>query len=338
MLIGDVIKSTGLTRKAIYFYEEKGLVYPHKDKETGIRIYSQNDVDKLIKILRLRELDMSLSSIHNIFENPEKTELILQKHTELLQSKLNEIVDSIGKLNTIMTNFPPNGDLEDFQNTADIVMSRKVESEMDYKFKGDVPINYVRRITMQLFEAFLDLPLDSTERWNSWYALLDKVEEICTEELIIACQTLFGDWDLECLYNDFHLRKELVYGYTKFTHEDYKIKADEIIESLKLLVLSEEERQKWVEYCESFLYPVLKISNKKLDIHIESLSSVYKLYQENFKKLVNNYLEPYMMSSDGIKLREQLSKVLGKTYAEDIEVLIFFDFYNNTININHLVK
>ena len=44
MNISDVAKKTGLTSKAIRFYEEKGLVTPPLRSENGYRSYSQRQV------------------------------------------------------------------------------------------------------------------------------------------------------------------------------------------------------------------------------------------------------------------------------------------------------
>lgn len=46
----EVEKITGLTRKAILYYEDKGLIRPHKG-ENNYRAYSQDDVKKLLKFL-----------------------------------------------------------------------------------------------------------------------------------------------------------------------------------------------------------------------------------------------------------------------------------------------
>lgn len=47
MNISDVAKKTGLTSKAIRFYEEKGLVTPPLRSENGYRTYSQQHLDEL---------------------------------------------------------------------------------------------------------------------------------------------------------------------------------------------------------------------------------------------------------------------------------------------------
>lgn len=338
MLIGEVIKETGLTRKAIYFYEEKGLISPRKDEKNGVRIYSEEDKEKLITILRLRQLDMSLSTIESVFEDPNTMEHALQKQSNILQERLNEIVESMGNLSTILKNFPPNGSLNSFEKAADIVMSRTLDNEWNLKIKNDMPVGYVRRVTMQLYESFLDLPLDSPERWNAWNSLLDKVEQDCTEETIIACEGLFGNWDVNQMYRDFHLRRDLVYGYTKFTPKEYKEKSEELILSLKRLVSNKVERNKWIDYYVNFVEPVLDMSSPELEYFITKLSSNYSKYHKNFKHLLEYYINPFMLSEEGIALRKQLKEVLGITYKEEINVINFFDFYNNTVNFDYLIK
>lgn len=57
MLRNEVQKRTGLTRKAIEYYENKGLIKPEKNIN-GYRIYSEKNVDDLLKISIYRNLDI----------------------------------------------------------------------------------------------------------------------------------------------------------------------------------------------------------------------------------------------------------------------------------------
>ncbi len=45
--ISDVAKKTGLTSKAIRFYEEKGVVTPPLRSDNGYRCYSAHHLDEL---------------------------------------------------------------------------------------------------------------------------------------------------------------------------------------------------------------------------------------------------------------------------------------------------
>lgn len=78
MLRGEVQKQTGLTRKAIEYYEEKGLVAPHRE-ENGYRSYSELDVEKLHKIATLRRLGLRLNEVEDILNNENQLATILRE-------------------------------------------------------------------------------------------------------------------------------------------------------------------------------------------------------------------------------------------------------------------
>ena len=58
----DAQKKTGLTRKALEYYEEQGLVMPLRE-ENGYRRYSEKDIDKLNEISLYRKMGLSVSEI-----------------------------------------------------------------------------------------------------------------------------------------------------------------------------------------------------------------------------------------------------------------------------------
>ena len=62
MLRNEVQEKTNLSRKAIEYYEEKGLIHPKK-LENGYRDYSDEDIEVLKKISLLRNLGLNISEI-----------------------------------------------------------------------------------------------------------------------------------------------------------------------------------------------------------------------------------------------------------------------------------
>lgn len=62
MLIGEAAAKTNLTKKAIEYYTEQGLISP-KISHNGYRNFSENDISKLRKISVLRSLDLSVTEI-----------------------------------------------------------------------------------------------------------------------------------------------------------------------------------------------------------------------------------------------------------------------------------
>ena len=65
MLIGDVCRETGLTRKAVEYYIEQGLLAPHA-RENGYRVFGLEDTERLKKIAALRALNVGTAHIREI--------------------------------------------------------------------------------------------------------------------------------------------------------------------------------------------------------------------------------------------------------------------------------
>jgi DNA-binding transcriptional MerR regulator len=62
--VSEAAELTGLTQRTLRFYEEKGLVPPPTRLESGFRLYSEDDLERIRHIRQLREvLDFSLADI-----------------------------------------------------------------------------------------------------------------------------------------------------------------------------------------------------------------------------------------------------------------------------------
>ncbi|RDU23613.1 MerR family transcriptional regulator [Anaerosacchariphilus polymeriproducens] len=78
MQIKEVENKTGLTKKAIRYYEENGLIVTAK-KENGYKEYEEKTIERLIEIKRLRLLDFTVSEIKEYFMEDNKNNLISSK-------------------------------------------------------------------------------------------------------------------------------------------------------------------------------------------------------------------------------------------------------------------
>ena len=67
--IGDVAARTGLTQRTIRYYEEMGLLPPPARTQGEYRLYSPDDVTRLQRVVRLKELcGFSLAEIRDSIE------------------------------------------------------------------------------------------------------------------------------------------------------------------------------------------------------------------------------------------------------------------------------
>ena len=73
MNISIVAKKTGLTSKAIRFYEDKGLVTPPLRGDNGYRSYTQQHINELTLLRQARQVGFNLEEcgeLVNLFNDP----------------------------------------------------------------------------------------------------------------------------------------------------------------------------------------------------------------------------------------------------------------------------
>ena len=91
MLISEAAKRTGLTKKAIEYYEEQKIIKP-ETSENGYRNFSEEDIRKLRKISVLRNLGLSVAEIKEFLsgESCEEIQKIIDRKSfeiETLKAK-----------------------------------------------------------------------------------------------------------------------------------------------------------------------------------------------------------------------------------------------------------
>jgi MerR family transcriptional regulator, repressor of the yfmOP operon len=73
--IDDVAKETGLTKRAIRYYEEIGLIKPPERSEKGTRLYTEENIEQLKRVIAAREvLGFSLQELQHFLTLEEKIE------------------------------------------------------------------------------------------------------------------------------------------------------------------------------------------------------------------------------------------------------------------------
>ncbi|WHQ74652.1 Cu(I)-responsive transcriptional regulator [Pantoea sp. Lij88] len=101
MNISDVAKKTGLTSKAIRFYEEKGVVTPPLRSENGYRTYNGHHLDELNLLRQARQVGFTLDEcceLVALFNNPARHSADVKTRT--LQ-KADEIAAHIEELHAM---------------------------------------------------------------------------------------------------------------------------------------------------------------------------------------------------------------------------------------------
>lgn len=71
MRVGELARKTGLSVRALHHYDEIGLLSPSRRTPAGHRLYGKGEVERLQRIVSLRQLGLSLDEIRDCLRRPD---------------------------------------------------------------------------------------------------------------------------------------------------------------------------------------------------------------------------------------------------------------------------
>lgn len=86
MKVKEVAALSGVSVRSLHHYDDIGLLTPERSL-SGYRIYSEDDLEKLQRILFFKALDLPLATIHQLLTNEVDALSTLQKQHQLLLEK-----------------------------------------------------------------------------------------------------------------------------------------------------------------------------------------------------------------------------------------------------------
>ncbi len=97
--VKDVSEITGVSIRTLRYYDEIGLLKPTELTEAGYRLYDNKALEKLQEIMFFRELEIPLTGIKKIMDNPnyDKEQALLAQKSLLEQkrNRLNGVIELI---------------------------------------------------------------------------------------------------------------------------------------------------------------------------------------------------------------------------------------------------
>ncbi len=107
--VGDLAKSLGLSTRSIRYYEELGLIRPSRT-EGGFRLYTDQDKELIMLIVRFKDLGMSLEEIRALVapkrsiskESLEELRQALLSRRSEFEEKIEKLKQSIGQIDNVV--------------------------------------------------------------------------------------------------------------------------------------------------------------------------------------------------------------------------------------------
>ncbi|MCL2420833.1 MAG: MerR family transcriptional regulator [Defluviitaleaceae bacterium] len=143
--INKLAKLAGISTRTLRWYDECGLLKPHRINSNGYRIYGQSEIDRLQQILFYRELGVELSEIGHILAAKEFDGLVaMQKHYDALcakQKQLSSLIANVEKSIKAMKGEINMSDHEKFEGFKQNLINdneQKYGDEIRTKYGNDV--------------------------------------------------------------------------------------------------------------------------------------------------------------------------------------------------------
>lgn len=108
--VGDLARQTGVSVRALHYYEEIGLLVPSGRTPAGHRVYGEADVARLQQIVSLRGVGLSLEQISEMLARPDSSPLsVIQLHIQHLRKEVEQRTALCDKLVTLATRLAERG-------------------------------------------------------------------------------------------------------------------------------------------------------------------------------------------------------------------------------------
>ena len=158
MQINEVIQRVDLTKRAIKYYEEQGLLSVHKD-ENGYRNYTEEDVAILKEISVYRKLGISIKDIKILLEKKDD-----QLLNNIYKEKINKLEEFKNEAESLKK-FIDNNDMNEIYANLDYETIGKAIQDMIPGFYGYYFMNH--------FLPYLQIKIETKEQEGAYKRIIE---------------------------------------------------------------------------------------------------------------------------------------------------------------------
>lgn len=171
MLRNEIQEKTGLTRKAIEYYEEKGFINPSR-KDNGYRDYSEDDLSILKKISFYKKLDLNLPEIEECLSS---SSII---SSSILRKKEQELELNKRKISLMKSLLEDKIDINKILDELNIIEKEEtLYSKLEKAFPG-----YFGQMFFSSYKEFLNEPVNKGNE-DAFIKYIEFVDRLPTFEL-----------------------------------------------------------------------------------------------------------------------------------------------------------
>lgn len=221
--IEEVVRRTGLTSRALRFYEARGLIAPLRT-QSGRRWFGRQELERIHRIAALKKAGLTLGDIKRLFDQkPIDLESLLSAQRTRLTEQANEIADAITHIDSALSRIGRGEPLDaatlcslirdgekvmnDQQNAWKKVVDKYYTPEQQANWREHMPDEqeFNQEAYLQQWRELSDrieaaLPLDAASESalafvREWFALLEPFSRNATREMWEGSARMYSDME-----------------------------------------------------------------------------------------------------------------------------------------------
>ncbi|MBR5289911.1 MAG: MerR family transcriptional regulator [Erysipelotrichaceae bacterium] len=322
MRIQEVSKKTGLSKKAIHFYVNEGLIQPKKC-ENNYYEFSDQEIMILNQIHLFRMSGLSIQTIKEIYNYPAATNFFLHRSFNQLKMEIAEKINQLENLEMILETIPPNGTPVDVGQLPLVQMKSEIDTSRIDQMHPSID---ERMITILLLAPFMHVQVDEYKTYL-WDKIFNDLKYQFKDNLSILTKliyTLSGTQIRESSIYQFNLMNELASADTLDKYVDY------MMDCIAQMCTDTELQQKWKLLYLPVLTPVKnffkRTSEKK---RISQYNPLFEQCSSQLAIIINQTLKRLAET----ELQNQLLNCLDHqfTFSEDVynDLFLLFTFHKS---------
>lgn len=289
-------EKTGLTKKAIKYYENEGLIIPLKNKDNNYREYSEDDIVKLNLIGALRAIDIPTNEIKCLIEGNKNIKDIMEDTLK----KITETISNLEKSKLVITSII-NKDLADYVDIGEQVRRLRETLEFSMSEKKEFVASTLLRIFPGNFgkvfvgnyEPFLNIVIDSDEKKDVWLKLvefLDDLDDVDDNHPFIKGMSNMDIDEIEGHQKDARSNIQKILDGDVSLKEKY---VKDTLSFVKYINENEEFKKKCGELLDQTedMLNSIGAKNNPFDKYLEILSEDYKKYRKEISEAVDEEMK-----------------------------------------------
>lgn len=143
MTVGEVAAKTGLTVRAIQYYDQQGLLAPSAKGSRNLRLYTDGDMERLYRIMAYKALGLSIKEIRRTLEDEKQPGQIIDRLQEELRAEEQELLDKVKRYGAMknLESYMLHNEVGRWQDLSELIDYLQVKWDMIWELNLDTDVD-----------------------------------------------------------------------------------------------------------------------------------------------------------------------------------------------------